>query len=100
MRFKPLLIFCLIPLLAALGHDSYLYYENLNDGFRLTKVGFLMFRYIPDEFNEFRTMVDAKTWKILVTYIFDQLTVLVAAVPLALAFIISLGFTLFGNKDD
>ncbi len=70
-----LLIFVSLPLLAALGHDAWLFYENQDKGFLFSEIGFLWTRYNPESFLSAREVMSPEDWAKLSTYILDQKTV-------------------------
>ncbi len=88
-------ILILLPLLAALGHDAYLYYENGMVVFKLTSVGFLWTTYSPDTFKWAVDTFDQNIWDVL-NMILPQKAVYVSAVLPAVFYPVFLLLFLFG----
>lgn len=63
---KLLCFFLILPALACLGHDGYVYYLNTQAGkdlpFQLSDLGYLWVTYSPETFAVVKESVDAGTW--------------------------------------
>lgn len=60
-RYLLTLVILMVPALAALGHDVYLYSQNMEKPFRLTDYGYIWNTYSPDTFAEFRSSGNSET---------------------------------------
>ena len=78
-----LLILGFLPMLGALGWDAYQFYENMDEGFRLSDLGHLLTQQFP---NEFRWMVqtigdfDQELWQFISSNILTQKSVMIGAI--------------------
>ena len=59
------IIIILLPFLAALGHDAWLYYEGGMEAFKLTSAGFLWTHYHPDSFKWAAENLGQGVWDVL-----------------------------------
>ncbi len=60
---KGLLIFLLlIPAFAAVGYDLYVYYENQDEGFKFTDLGWLWEHYSPDTHKYAFDQIGEEKW--------------------------------------
>jgi len=57
-RYLTTLIILMVPALIALGHDAYLYSQNMEKPFELTDYGYIWTTYSPESFAQF--MSDTK----------------------------------------
>lgn len=67
------------PLLAAIGHDVYLYSLNPDKAFELTAAGFLWTKYHPESYKQAIDMLPAENWE-TINQILTFKTVYIAAV--------------------
>ena len=91
--FLILLVVVTVPFVAAIGHDLWLYYENPDNGFLMSEIGFIWKRYSPESFKITRDILNAEEWNILNRYILDQKTIVLTGV-----FAVFLYVMLIGNK--
>ena len=59
------ILIILLPLLAALGHDAWLYYEGGMEVFKLTSAGFLWTNYSPETFTWAADNLNQEIWDML-----------------------------------
>lgn len=63
---KLLCFLLILPALACLGHDGYVYYLNTEAGkdlpFQLSDLGYLWVTYSPDTFAAIKDSIDPGTW--------------------------------------
>jgi len=85
-----LLTFLTLPVLGALGHDIYITYQDqdFNKPMMFSDVGYLWTHYHPESYNWARDNFSPESWGYLVAFVLEQKTMLVAAVPLAIAAVI------------
>lgn len=61
---KGFLIFLLlIPVIAALGYDAYVYYENQEEGFKLSDLGWLWTTYSQDTHDQAFQQLGEESWR-------------------------------------
>ena len=88
---KGFLIFILlIPAIAALGYDAFVYYENQEEGFKLSDLGWLWTNYYPDSHDYAFQEVGKESWVKYVLPILKLKTVVAAVIFAALIFSIVL----------
>jgi len=76
------LFIILLPALAAIGHDGYLFYENQpEEGFRLASLGFIWTTYHLESYKQAVEMLEPDVW----AYINEILAFPAVYVALALA---------------
>ena len=51
---KLLLLIAFLPLIAAIGHDAYNYYQNPEKGFHLADIGWIWAKYDPQSHQQIR----------------------------------------------
>jgi hypothetical protein len=78
-----LLSFLALPVLAALGHDIYITYQdqNFDKAMMFSNVGWLWTHYHVDTFGFARENMSPANWHTFNVYVLEQKTILVAAVP-------------------
>ena len=89
MRGIAVLCFLLVlPILAALGHDIYVTYQDQDFTKRMmfSDVGYLWTNYDPDTYEWAKKNVDQDTWDNLVTPFLEMTSVIVAAIPALVIF--------------
>lgn len=63
MRGMPLLLFVVtLPVVAALGHDLYLFYLNQDMGFKFAALGWIWTRYEPDSYKTVFETTEGDYW--------------------------------------
>lgn len=67
----------MLPVLAALAHDGWLFYQHQERGFMLSALGFLWTTYHPDSFRFVQDGLDPQTWG-RVNFVLQQKAVYVA----------------------
>lgn len=67
-----------LPLLAAVGHDLWLFYENQDRGFMMTSLGFLWTNYHEESFTQAVEMMDKDVWQ-YVNMLLAQKAIIVTA---------------------
>lgn len=85
MRGYSFLFFILaIPVIAALGHDIYITYhdQNFNKTMMFSDVGYLWTHYSPETYDWAKKNLSQKTWSNFLTPFLEQMTLLIAAIPL------------------
>ena len=89
MRGIPILCFLLaLPVLAALGHDIYITYQDqdFSKPMMFSDVGYLWVHYEPDSYKWAQENVSQGTWDSFLTPFLEQTTVVMAAVPAAIVY--------------
>lgn len=84
MRGIALLCFLLaVPFLAALGHDIYITYQNqdFTQPLKFSALGYLWVHYGPESYKWAEANIDKGTWTHIQTWLLEQRTVVVTAVP-------------------
>lgn len=79
-----------LPLLAAIGHDLYFFYENPDQGFKLSALGFLWTQYSPESYQWVATNLSEGIWKLvtkILTFEAAIVTFAIAAFVYLLTFI-------------
>lgn len=86
-----------VPFLAALGHDIYVTYEeqDFTQPLKLSALGYLWVHYGPESYKWAESNIDTGTWEIIQTWLLEQKTVLVAAVPALVIYALLLILKLF-----
>ena len=79
-----LIFLSFVPTLIVLGHDTYLYYQNQDQGFMLSAIGFFLVKYIPDMQNMLLTSWDAETTEIIQAILARKAVELTAAIGVIL----------------
>lgn len=79
-----------LPVLAALGHDIYVTYQDqdLNKAMMFSNVGWLWTHYHAESFDTVRKSMSPENWHRLNVYVLEQKTILIAAVPFIIAAVI------------
>ncbi|MGB4057138.1 MAG: hypothetical protein WBK77_03535 [Alphaproteobacteria bacterium] len=80
MRSLGLLTFLLIPAMAALGHDLYLFYQNQEKGFEFAALGFIWTRYEPESYKSAVEITTPDGYWPYINFILAQKAVLVGVV--------------------
>lgn len=89
MRGIAVLCFLLVlPILAVLGHDIYVTYQDQDFTKRMmfSDVGYLWTNYDPDTYEWAKKNVDQDTWDNLLTPFLEMTSVIVAAIPALVIF--------------
>lgn len=87
------------PLLAAIGHDIYLYQENTAKGFELTAAGFLWTKYHPESYRQAIDMLPAENWDMINQILTFKTVYIAAVISLFFYAIIIMTYSLKGSKD-
>ncbi len=98
MRGLTILCFLLaLPALAALGHDIYITYQDQDytRAMMFSDVGFLWVEYWPEGYKWAQDNIDQEYWDGFLTPLLEQTTVIVAAAPAVLVYILLLFLKLF-----
>ncbi|MBI2233713.1 MAG: hypothetical protein HYU57_01680 [Micavibrio aeruginosavorus] len=93
-------ILCLLlamPFLAALGHDIYITYQDQDfaQPLKLSALGYLWVHYGPESYKWAESNIDKGTWELIQTWLLEQKTVLVTAVPALVIYALFLILKLF-----
>lgn len=78
-NYLPILFIAFLPVIAALGFDLYLLYENPDNGFMFSTLGFAWTRYSPETFAQAVKTLDPEIWAVI-NFLLAQKTVLLAIV--------------------
>lgn len=65
MNVRTFVYLVALPALVALGHDCYLLYENLDNGFKFSSLGFIWTTYHPESYREIMHSADPRTREII-----------------------------------
>jgi hypothetical protein len=89
MRGIPILCFLLaLPVLAALGHDIYITYQDqdFTRAMMFSDVGYLWTHYEPGSYKWAQDNIDKATWDSFLTPLLEQSTVIIAAIPAVIVY--------------
>lgn len=88
---KGLLIFILlIPAFAALGYDAYVFYENQEEGFKLTDLGWLWTNYHQGSHDSLYEQIGEDQWKQYMLPVLQLPAVIVALILGGTIFVLTL----------
>lgn len=96
-----IIVFVVLPFLAALGHDCYLFYLNhATNGFDFATFGYIWTHYHLESYKQAVTTLDTETWGLIDNFLQYEATFVTGAF-LAIVLLVSLVMRLLGfGKDD
>lgn len=92
-----LFILVSLPMLAAIGHDFYLLYENPDKGFEFSALGFLWTKYHPESYRTAIEQIDPELWN-TINY-FLTYKAFYIGLGFALTFYVIIGLSAFMKKS-
>jgi hypothetical protein len=99
--FGLLFIFVILPFLAALGHDCYLFYLNHEThGFKFASFGFIWTNYALESYKQTVTALDPETWRMIDGFLKYEATVVTGGFMVLVFGLLFLARALGLTKDD
>jgi hypothetical protein len=99
---RVLMVLCFLftlPLLAAIGHDVYYAYQQnpaaIIQAFQFSDLGWLWLTYAGDSYHSVRDMIDPGLWKKFIGPVLEQKSIVVAAVPALICYVLFFTFKIF-----
>ncbi len=83
-----LCVLLILPVLAALGHDLYITYQeqDFTKPMMFSDVGYLWTHYSPDSYKWVQDNIGKEKWVSIVTPLLEQTSVVVSAIPAAVVY--------------